>query len=47
MKKIWNSFKEALRTMNSAGLRCAIKGDSGIREVTEALKRQKEIDNDK
>lgn len=47
MKKLWNKFKEALWTVNFDGLRCTIKGDPSIREIMGALKRQKEIDNDR
>ena len=47
MKKLWEKFKETLRTVNFDGLRCTIKGDPSIREIMCALKRQKEIDKDK
>ena len=47
MKKLWSKFKEALYTINFDGLRCTIKGDPRSREIMGALKRKKEIDNDR
>lgn len=44
MPKIRSLFREMLDTINFDGLRCTIKGDSSIREILGALKRQKEID---
>lgn len=44
MKKLRNLFKRMLSTVNFDGLRCTMKGDPSMREIIEALKRQKEID---
>ena len=44
MRKLWSMFKEMLTTINFEGLRCIIKGDPSIREIVDAIKRQKEID---
>lgn len=44
MKKLWEKFKETLRTVNFDGLRCTMKGDPSIREIVGALKRQEEIE---
>lgn len=46
MNALWNLFSEMLTTVNFDGLRCAIKGDPSIRDMMDALKRQKEIDRD-
>lgn len=45
MKPFLRIFMELLTTVNFDGLRCTIKGDPSIREITEALKRQCEIDS--
>jgi len=47
MSKIKNVFKNFIKTVNWDGIRCTIKGDPSIREIMNALKRQKEIDKDK
>lgn len=47
MKKLWNKVKEGWRTVNFDGLRCVMKGDPSIQEIMGALKRQKEIDQEK
>ena len=47
MKKLKEIIKEMVGTVNFDGLRCTIKGDSSIREIMGALKRQKEIDGGK
>lgn len=45
MKKRKAILQDVIKTTNWDGLRCAIKGDPGVREIMTALKRQKEIDN--
>ena len=40
-KEFWKEFVE---NTNWEGFRCTIKGDPSIREIKEALNKQKEID---
>lgn len=47
MSKIKEVFQDLVKTTNWDGIRCMIKGDPSIREIMGALKRQKEIDNNK
>ena len=47
MSKIKEVFQNYIRKTNWEGVRCIIKGDPSIREIMDALKRQKEIDKDK
>jgi len=44
MRKLSSIIKEMLTTVNFDGLRCTFKRDPGVRDIMEALKRQKEID---
>ncbi len=45
MKNLKEKIIELISTANFDGLRCTIKGDPSMREIVDALKRQKEIDN--
>ena len=45
MKKFWSKLKKNMQVINFDGLRCTIKGDPSIREMIDAFKKQKEIDN--
>ena len=47
MNKLKAVLQNIIHTTNWDGIRCMIKGDPSIREIMGALKRQKEINNDK
>ena len=43
--KIKTLLQDCLNNTNWDGVRCIIKGDPSVREIMEALKRQKELDD--
>ena len=45
MNKIKATFQNFIKTRNWNGIYCIIKGDPSISEIIDALKRQKEIDD--
>ena len=47
MNKVQAALQNFIKTTNWDGIRCIIKGDPSVREIMEALKRQKEIDSAK
>lgn len=47
MKKWQTIWKELLTTVNFDALRCILKGDPSMREITGALKRQNQLDRNK
>lgn len=47
MKKLKVIISDLISNFNFDGLRCTLKGDPSMREIMGALKRQKEIDNNR
>ena len=43
MKQLRGKLSELIKVVNFDGIRCDIKGNSSIREIKGALKRQNEI----
>ena len=45
MKTLETKIRAVVDTINFDGLRCTMKGDPSIRDIKEALARQKEMDS--
>lgn len=47
MNKAKSALQTIIKTTNWDGIRCTIKCDPSIRDIMDALKRQKEIESNK